>query len=43
MAPGVLGHRIIPSAGAGGNENPSGAAEEIVRDILSSVPVTEAV
>ncbi len=41
MAPGVLGHRIIPSAG--GDEDPSGAAEEIVRDILSSVPVTEAV
>ena len=43
MAPGVLGHRIIPSAGAGEGEDPSGAAEEIVRDILSSVPVTEAV
>ncbi len=43
MAPGVLGHRIIPSAGAGGEDDPSGVAEEIVRDILSSVPVTEAV
>ncbi|CAA9383977.1 MAG: FIG022979: MoxR-like ATPases [uncultured Rubrobacteraceae bacterium] len=41
MAPGVLGHRIIPSAGT--DEGSSGAAEEIVRDILSSVPVTEAV
>ncbi len=43
MAPGVLGHRIIPSAGTGGEDGSSGAAEEIVRDILSSVPVTEAV
>jgi MoxR-like ATPase len=43
MAPGVLGHRIVPAAGAGGEDNASGAAEEIVRDILSSVPVTEAV
>jgi MoxR-like ATPase len=43
MAPGVLGHRIVPSAGTGGDESPSEAAEEIVREILSSVPVTEAV
>jgi MoxR-like ATPase len=43
MAPGVLGHRIIPSASAGGEDDPSGVAEGIVRDILSSVPVTEAV
>ena len=42
MAPGVLGHRIIPSAGAGDGGS-SEAAEEIVHDILSSVPVTEAV
>jgi hypothetical protein len=38
----VLGHRIMPAAGAG-DEGPSGAAEGLVRDILSSVPVTEAV
>ena len=44
MAPGVLAHRIIPSAGTGGNGlDPSGISEGIVRDILSSVPVTEAV
>ncbi len=43
MAPGVLGHRIIPSASAGGEDGSSEVAEEIVRDILSSVPVTEAV
>jgi MoxR-like ATPase len=43
MAPGVLGHRIIPSAGTGGDEDSSRAAEEIVQEILSSVPVTEAV
>jgi MoxR-like ATPase len=43
MAPGVLGHRIIPSASAGGEDDPSEVAEGIVRDILSSVPVTEAV
>jgi MoxR-like ATPase len=42
MAPGVLGHRIIPAAGAGVGGS-SDEAEEIVRDILSSVPVTEAV
>ena len=41
MAPGVLGHRIVPSAG--GDEGSPDAAEEIVREILSSVPVTEAV
>ena len=43
MAPGVLAHRIIPSAGAGNGLGPSAASEGIVRDILSSVPVTEAV
>ena len=50
MAMGVLPHRIIPSAGAAsasgtGLSNGSGperVAEGIVRDILSSVPVTEA-
>ena len=41
MAPGVLGHRVVPSAG--GDEGSPDAAEEIVREILSSVPVTEAV
>ncbi len=44
MAPGVLAHRIIPSAGTGGNGlDPSEVSGSIVRDILSSVPVTEAV
>ena len=40
----VLSHRIIPSSGVRGSDNDSaGVAEEIVREILSSVPVTEAV
>jgi MoxR-like ATPase len=44
MALGVLSHRIIPSSGVRGSENgASGVAEEIVREILRSVPVTEAV
>ncbi len=42
MAPGVLGHRIVPAGGTGDGGS-SEAAEEIVHDILSSVPVTEAV
>jgi MoxR-like ATPase len=45
MALSVLSHRIIPSSGVRGSEN--GAADEvtegIVREILRSVPVTEAV
>jgi len=44
MASRVLSHRIIPSSGA--SEAGNGAAEvseEIVREILRSVPVTEAV
>lgn len=46
LAPAVISHRIIPSAGAVRSENgfgSDGAAKSIVRDILSSVPVTEAV
>jgi hypothetical protein len=45
MALSVLSHRIIPSSSVRGSEN--GAADEvtegIVREILRSVPVTEAV
>ncbi|MDQ3506802.1 MAG: AAA family ATPase [Actinomycetota bacterium] len=46
LAPAVISHRIIPSAGAVRSENgfgSGGAANSIVREILSSVPVTEAV
>jgi MoxR-like ATPase len=46
LAPAVISHRIIPAAGAARSENgfgSDGAAKSIVRDILSSVPVTEAV
>ncbi len=45
MALSVLSHRIIPSSSARGSEgaDPVGVAEGIVREILSSVPVTEAV
>jgi len=48
MAPHVLSHRIIASSGAsyGGSPNGSGDAERaasVVREILSSVPVNEAV
>ena len=49
MAPFVLSHRIIPSSSASGSENngfrggSGGVAEGIVREILRSVPVTEAV
>ena len=42
MALSVLSHRIIPSASARGVDS-AGAAEGIVQEILSSVPVTEAV
>jgi MoxR-like ATPase len=41
MAPSVLTHRIIPSSGGSGDAG--AAAGEIVREILGSVPVTEAV
>ncbi len=41
MAPSVLTHRIIPSSGGSGDAG--AAAAEIVREILGSVPVTEAV
>ncbi len=50
LAPVVLPHRIIPSAESRGSRNGfagsgggQGAADEIVREILRSVPVTEAV
>ncbi len=48
MAPFVLSHRIIPSSSARGSDNgflggSGGVAEGIVREILRSVPVTEAV
>ncbi|MGH3088129.1 MAG: AAA family ATPase [Rubrobacteraceae bacterium] len=46
MAEAVLSHRIIPSAGVSRSENgfgSDGVASKIVRDVLSSVPVTEAV
>ena len=44
MALRVLSHRIIPSSGVRDFDNESaGVAEEIVREILGSVPVTEAV
>jgi MoxR-like ATPase len=44
MALSVLSHRIIPSSGVRGSENGTvEMAEEIVREILRSVPVTEAV
>ncbi|HSK99029.1 MAG TPA: MoxR family ATPase [Rubrobacteraceae bacterium] len=42
MALSVLSHRIITSSSAGG-ENSGSMAEKIVREILRSVPVTEAV
>ncbi|HET7479521.1 MAG TPA: MoxR family ATPase [Rubrobacteraceae bacterium] len=47
LAPAVLSHRIIPSAEARGSSNGfaggPGVAAEVVREILRSVPVTEAV
>ncbi len=44
MALSVLSHRIIPSSGVRGSDNDSvEVVEGIVRDILRSVPVTEAV
>jgi MoxR-like ATPase len=44
MASSVLSHRIIPASGVHGSENGAAAvAEGIVREILRSVPVTEAV
>ncbi len=44
MAPAVLSHRILPAAGASENGFAGGEISgEIVRDILRSVPVTEAV
>lgn len=46
LAPAVLAHRIIPSAASrdsGNGFGSDGVAGEIVREILSSVPVTEAV
>ncbi|MDQ5830578.1 MAG: MoxR family ATPase, partial [Actinomycetota bacterium] len=48
MAPFVLSHRIIVSSSAQGSDNgflggSGGVAEGIVREILRSVPVTEAV
>jgi MoxR-like ATPase len=45
MALSVLSHRIIPSSGArvSGEADAATAAEGIVREILGSVPVTEAV
>lgn len=49
FAPAVLGHRILPSPEArqaesmNGSGGRGGTAAEIVRDILGSVPVTEAV
>ena len=44
MALSVLSHRIIPSSGVHASENGAAAvAEGIVREILRSVPVTEAV
>jgi MoxR-like ATPase len=40
----VLSHRIIPSSGVrGSDDDPAGVTERIVREILGSVPVTEAV
>jgi MoxR-like ATPase len=43
LAPYVLSHRIIPSAGARHGANGHGKAVDVVREILGSVPVTEAV
>jgi MoxR-like ATPase len=44
MALSVLSHRIMPSSGVRGSDNDSAKiAEEIMREILGSVPVTEAV
>jgi MoxR-like ATPase len=43
MAASVLVHRIIPSSGGRGSDHADAAAAEIVREILGSVPVTEAV
>ena len=39
----VLGHRIIPSSNARGSGGADPVSERIVQEILSSVPVTEAV
>jgi MoxR-like ATPase len=39
----VLGHRIIPSSNARGSGGANPVSERIVQEILSSVPVTEAV
>jgi MoxR-like ATPase len=39
----VLSHRIIPSSGVRGSDDSAGVTERIVREILGSVPVTEAV
>ena len=43
MALSVLSHRIIPSSGARVSGDADAATEGIVREILGSVPVTEAV
>jgi MoxR-like ATPase len=43
MALSVLAHRIIPSSGGSGEADAATAAGAIVREILGSVPVTEAV
>ena len=43
MAQSVLSHRIIASSSRNGAAGASRITDEIVRDILSSVPVTEAV
>ena len=43
MAPSVLSHRIIPAAAAPGTASGPTRHPEIVREILRSVPVTEAV
>jgi hypothetical protein len=43
MALSVLAHRIIPSSGGSGEADAATAAGGIVREILGSVPVTEAV
>ncbi len=49
LAPAVLGHRIIPSAevrqaeSTNGSTGPGGITANIVREILGTVPVTEAV
>ena len=43
MALSVLSHRIIPSSNARGSGGGDSVSEKIVQEILSSVPVTEAV